>query len=65
MEPTLYVMTDAVIVKAIAENLLVILDERAVWIEDYISQSIVPWEHDMYLDSVFKRVAKLGQVEVD
>jgi len=65
MEPTLYVMTDAVIVKAIAENLLVILDERAVWIEDYISQSIVPWERDMYLDSVSKRVAKLGQVEVD
>jgi len=62
MEPTLNIMTDA---KAIAENVLMILDERAVWIEDYISQSIVPWERDMYLDSVFKRVAKLGQVEVD
>jgi hypothetical protein len=29
MEPTLDIMTDAVIVKAVAENLLVTLDERA------------------------------------
>jgi hypothetical protein len=64
MLPTLYIMTDALLCKTIAENPLMSAQERVTWIESHISR-IVPEERDMYIDLVLKRMEKMSQVKVD
>jgi len=65
MEPTLYIMTDALICKAIAENPLMGEVERAEWVVEFLSRAIVPEEQGIYFDLVLKRMEKLRQVRVD
>ena len=65
MEPTLYLMTDAVICKTIAENPLMREVERAEWVVEFLSRAIVPEERDIYFDLVLARMKKLDQVRMD
>ena len=65
MEPTLYLMTDALICKAIAENPLMGEVERATWVVEFLSRAIVPEERDIYFDLVLARMKKLDQVRMD
>ena len=65
MEPTLYIMTDALICKAIAENALMGEGERAECVVEFLSRTIVPEEQGIYFDLVLKRMEKLRQVRVD
>ena len=64
-EPTLYIMTDALICKAIAENPLMREVERAEWVVEFLSRAIVPEERDIYFDLVLARMKKLYQVRVE
>ena len=64
MLPTLYIMTDALLCKAIAENPLMSAQEKVTWIEGHLSK-IVPEDRDLVLDKVLERMEKMSQVEVD